>query len=107
MSAAKDRWSVGEAKQHLSEVLEASQSNPQIIENRGKPKSVLISFTEFKSFIEFKTQNSHRSVNDIIDSILALKDEGPEFPDIPRQDRLTPFDDPSFYEEEDGHNVVG
>ena len=59
----------------------------------------MISFQDFKAFIKFKKQTSHRSVNEIIDSILALKNEGAEFPNIPRQDRLTPFDDPSFYEE--------
>ncbi len=98
MTTLKDRWSIGEAKQRLSEVLDASQNEPQIIENRGKPKSVVISFEEFKTFTELKKNSEHRSIAEIIDDFLTIKDSEAELPDIERFDRPTPFDDPTFYE---------
>ena len=41
-------WSVRDAKDHLSELIEAAQSEPQAITRRGRRAAILLSEREFE-----------------------------------------------------------
>ncbi|HEY8873932.1 MAG TPA: type II toxin-antitoxin system Phd/YefM family antitoxin [Stellaceae bacterium] len=41
-------WSIRDAKDHLSQLIEAAQSEPQAITRRGRCAAILISEREFK-----------------------------------------------------------
>jgi prevent-host-death family protein len=41
-------WSIRDAKDHLSELIEAAQSEPQAITRRGRCAAILISEREFR-----------------------------------------------------------
>ena len=41
-------WSVAEAKARLSEVLNQTQQEPQVIENRGREVAVVLSMADYQ-----------------------------------------------------------
>jgi prevent-host-death family protein len=41
-------WSIRDAKDHLSQLIEAAQSEPQAITRRGRRAAILLSEREFK-----------------------------------------------------------
>jgi prevent-host-death family protein len=43
----KEHWSVAGAKAALSQVIERSEGAPQVIEKRGRPVAVVVSFTDY------------------------------------------------------------
>jgi prevent-host-death family protein len=48
MTMKHEHWSVAEAKASLSRVLSEAESGPQVIENRGRPVAVVISFRDYE-----------------------------------------------------------
>jgi prevent-host-death family protein len=47
MSSRTSRWSVADAKAHLSELMEEARKRPQTIERRGKPVVVVVSVDQY------------------------------------------------------------
>ena len=47
MSARTARWSVAEAKAHLSELMDEARKRPQTILRRGEPVVVVVSVEQF------------------------------------------------------------
>ncbi len=46
-SSRTEHWSVADAKASLSRVLHDAEKRPQVIENRGTPVAVVVSFSEY------------------------------------------------------------
>ncbi|HEY6507441.1 MAG TPA: type II toxin-antitoxin system Phd/YefM family antitoxin [Vicinamibacterales bacterium] len=46
------RWSVATAKAELSRLLRSAQRTPQVIETRGQPVAVVMSFDDYRSLAE-------------------------------------------------------
>ena len=45
---SKAPWSVARAKAALSQVIHDAEAAPQIIENRGRPVAVVVSFSDYE-----------------------------------------------------------
>jgi antitoxin Phd len=83
-------WSVQEAKNQLSAVIDAAlSSSPQVISRRGKPSVVVVSVAEFERLS--RVANAQRG--SFIDQLLSIppsenpdddEDEFPRFQVIPR-----------------------
>jgi prevent-host-death family protein len=48
MTMKAEHWSIAGAKQSLSKVIEQAASAPQVIEKRGKPVAVVVSFADYE-----------------------------------------------------------
>jgi prevent-host-death family protein len=83
-------WSVQEAKNQLSAVIDAAlTSSPQVISRRGKPSVVVVSLADYERLKSIATANR----GSFIDALLAMppspnpdddEDEFPRIPVVPR-----------------------
>jgi prevent-host-death family protein len=87
-------WSVAEARARFSEVLQAAESAPQVVSNRGRPVAVIVSPEEFEAFESWHRARGERTLADALDTvrlICAEEDYALEVP--PRRNRPNAFVD--------------
>jgi prevent-host-death family protein len=82
------RWKIGEAKQHLSEVVRQAAKRPQILCNREAPVAAIVDAHSFEEFENWRRTRRQRSVTDALrelQDICSSEDYALELPS--RQDR--------------------
>lgn len=85
-------WRAADAKRHFSQLIQQSQETPQIIELRGKPVSVVVSY---ERFVHAGNPFGDRSVAQWLEELRTLpaeeRDVDPYLPE--RSDRPDQFGD--------------
>ena len=69
--------SIAQSRQHLSELINAAQTTPQVITKRSAPVAVLVSADYFK-----RTQVAAHTADSYYSTLLALRDTYPPVDDI-------------------------
>lgn len=54
------RWTVSEARKHLSELLEGVQTEPQEIMHRNRPVAAVVDMATFQEFREWRERRARR-----------------------------------------------
>lgn len=86
-------WKVGQAKQHLPELLRRVEEGPQVICKRTTPVAALVRYDDFLEFQAWKQQHQKRPLAAIIEGLTAACAEADFTLEIPeRRNRPTPFD---------------
>jgi prevent-host-death family protein len=69
------RWSVQDAKNRFSEVVEAARREPQIVTKHGKPAVVVVSANEYERLRKLQ----HLKAPNFAELLLAMPTGGEEF----------------------------
>ncbi len=77
-------WSVQDAKNRFSEVIEAARRNPQTVTKHGKPAVVVVAVDEYQRL----RQLERAKAPSLPEMLLAIPQGGDEFPQI----RIRPRD---------------
>ena len=73
---ARRSWSVQDAKNQFSEVVDAARRRPQTVTKHGKPAVVMVDVTEYE-----RLRNLERAkAPSFADLLLAMPQDGNEFP---------------------------
>ncbi len=72
---AHPRWSVQDAKNRFSEVVEAAQREPQTVTKHGKPAVVVVAADEYERLRKLQ----HLKAPSFADLLLAMPADGEEF----------------------------
>ena len=72
---AHHRWSVQDAKNRFSEVVEAAQREPQTVTKHGKPAVVVVAADEYERLRKLQ----HLKAPSFADLLLAMPTDGEEF----------------------------
>ena len=84
-------WKLGQAKQHLSEVVRLAQRTPQRIQNRDLVVAAVIDAKTFDEFIAWRDKRRD-TLADALGELRAIVGESAYRLDIPpREDRIDPF----------------
>ncbi len=87
-------WKVGQAKQHLPELLRRVEEEPQVICKRTTPVAAVVRYDDFLEFQTWKQKHQKRPLAAIIEGLTAACAEADFTLEIPeRRNRLTPFDE--------------
>jgi prevent-host-death family protein len=73
---ARRDWSVQDAKNRFSEVVEAAQRNPQTVTKHGKPAVVVVAVDEYERL----RQLERAKAPSLPELLLAIPQDGGEFP---------------------------
>ncbi len=73
---ARRSWSVQDAKNRFSEVVEAAQRAPQTVTKHGKPAVVVVAANEYERL----RQLERAQAPSFADLLLAIPQDGGEFP---------------------------
>lgn len=89
-------WNVGQAKQHLSEVIREAAHEPQLIYNRNRPVAAVIAAEELAEYRTWKAEHAAQPRRSLADEFAELRrilqEEGRDGLDIPpRKDRPNAF----------------
>ena len=81
---APRNWSVQNAKNHFSEVVEAARKEPQVVTKHGKPAVVVVAAEEFERL----RQLGQAAVPSFAELLLAIPQGGEDFErvDVPLRD---------------------
>ena len=86
------KWSTAQARDNLSQVVEASESEPQVILNRGRPVAVVIGFDDYEAFMEWKRRHPTQDMSEALDELRAICADANYSLDLPdRADRANPI----------------
>jgi prevent-host-death family protein len=91
----EQHWSIAEAKASLSRVLHDAESTPQVIENRGRPVAVVVSFDAYARTIGDPDAKSIEGSmwNAFLASSAQLRERhGAKIPIAKRTRRRSPFE---------------
>jgi prevent-host-death family protein len=86
-------WNIGDAKQHLSEVVRLAADEPQVLKNRDKPVAVVIAADQFDDYLAWRARAEQpvaRALREL-DAIVADDDGVDGLPIPPRVDRDNPL----------------
>lgn len=84
------RWSIAAAKAELSHVVRESQTQPQLIENRGEPVAVLVGIDEYRRLAE--RDEAAARLQRFLELSAAIRAEGGVELELPRRTpRPSPF----------------
>ena len=83
----KSIWSLQDAKNSLSAVVEAAQRAPQTVTKHGKPAAVLMSVAEYERLHQLSKMNAPS----FVDMLLAMPQGEIEFERIPVKARDVDF----------------
>lgn len=72
----KPTWSVQDAKNRFSEVVEAAQRKPQIVTKHGKPAVVVVAAEDYENL----KQLERAKAPSFAEMLLAIPQDGGEFP---------------------------
>jgi len=72
---AKRSWSVQDAKNRFSEVIEAARHEPQTVTKHGKPAVVVVAVDEYERLRKLR----HLKAPSFADLLLAMPTDGEEF----------------------------
>lgn len=81
-------WSSAEAKRHFAQLLQGSQETPQVIELRGKPVGVMISYDTYS---RHQTLASPKTLADWLADLQQLHAAEGDFEPPRRTDRAHPL----------------
>ncbi|HJT33156.1 MAG TPA: type II toxin-antitoxin system Phd/YefM family antitoxin [Pirellulales bacterium] len=73
---ASPRWSIQDAKNRLSEVVEAARRKPQTVTKHGKPAVVVVAIDEYERL----QQLDRAQAPSFAQLLLAMPQDGGEFP---------------------------
>ncbi len=73
---AQTKWSVQEAKNRFSEVVEAARERPQLVTKHGKPAVVIVAAEEYERL----HQLDRAGAPSFAELLLAIPQDGGEFP---------------------------
>lgn len=65
------RWSVGRARAHLTELFEAAASAPQRVFRRHQPAAVVVSPAEFEKLMALESESGRPTIEDAFASLRA------------------------------------
>lgn len=86
------KWSIGEARRRLSDVIRSAAREPQPVYNRGRMVGVVVAPEEFEEFRQWKAARASRSLADAFSELRELCRREDYVLEIPeRRDRPTPF----------------
>jgi prevent-host-death family protein len=72
---APRNWSVQNAKNHFSEVVEAARKEPQFVTKHGKPAVVVVDAGQYERLRQFEKLTAPN----FVDHLLAMPSDGEEF----------------------------
>lgn len=85
-------WSIGDARSHFSEMLEAARREPQFIARRGHPVAVIVAAEVYEAFESWQRSRPSRSLGESLDELhRACAESDYEFELPTRSDRPNPF----------------
>ena len=84
---AECNWSVQDAKNRFSEVVEAARRNPQMVTKHGKPAVVVVDVEEYERLRRLERAQAP-SLSDLL---LAMPQDGGEFPRLEARPRDVEF----------------
>jgi len=73
---ARQSWSVQDAKNRFSEVVEAARRGPQTVTKHGKPTVVVVDVAEYERLRQFERAKAPT----FTELLLAMPQDGGEFP---------------------------
>lgn len=68
-------WKINQAKAHLSELLQNTKKEPQLVENRNKKIGVVISYESYLELVEAKEKMSRPTLKTMINKLISIKEE--------------------------------
>jgi hypothetical protein len=84
----KDDWKIGEAKQHLSEVIRLAQHTPQRLHHRERLVAAIVSADEYQAFERWRVRQPPPSLEQSLSELREVcEEEGYALPLEPRRDR--------------------
>lgn len=87
------RWTIAEARQRFSELIQSAAREPQRLYNRGREVGVLVDPEEFEHFQRWKDAQSAASLADSLAELRQICAEETYVLQVPaRRDRVNPFD---------------
>lgn len=85
-------WKIAEAKARFSAVVRASQSEPQVICNRGRPVSALVSIDIYDELVAARREAARPTVAELLDELAEIRRAEPVDVEVPaRADRPNPL----------------
>ena len=85
------KWKISEAKAKFTELLMSCENGPQIICNREKPVSAVMSMKLFKELMELRKVRETPTIAQLLTELESIKKIEPDEIEIPmRQNRTTP-----------------
>jgi prevent-host-death family protein len=72
----RDTWSVQDAKNRFSEVVEAAQGKPQTVTKHGKPAAVIVAADEYERLRKLQ----HLKAPTFVEMLLAMPQGGDDEP---------------------------
>lgn len=86
------KWTVAQARQHFSELLRLSATEPQPIFNRNRAIAALVDMDTFERFQQWRARENARSLGDAFDDLREIcKEENYTLRTGARKDRPNDF----------------
>ena len=87
-------WKIGDAKQHFSEVIRATEEGPQWIYNRERLVAAVVEPDTLREFLAWREKEQKPSLAEVFAGLRRIcAEEGYELEIPMRQDRPNPFAD--------------
>ena len=80
-------WQATKAKQHFAQIIDAVQDEPQLVERRGEPVGVIISYQDYKNT---KSLHEKKSFGKWLAELKSINETEEEMDEIERFDRAQP-----------------
>jgi prevent-host-death family protein len=90
---ASRRWKIGDAKQHLSDVLRQAETEPQQILNRDRLVAAVIDAESFREFEAWRRTRRAPIAESFAELRRICAEEGYRLKTAPRRNRANPFAD--------------
>ncbi len=84
-------WNVAAAKQDLTAVIRAAQTEPQVIANRGRPVAAVIPMAALAELERGRTKPAATLASLLLPLREAMIEANVALPTVARTDRLNPF----------------
>ena len=80
-------WQATMAKQHFAQVIDSVKEEPQLVERRGEPVGVVISYQDY---LNSKSLQERKSLENWLSELKSINENEEEMSDIVRSDRKQP-----------------
>lgn len=88
------KWSIAQARQHFSELLQEAAREPQEVCNRDRPVAAVVDLETFRRFCEWKESQTEATVARAFDDLRGIcAEEGYAFEPPVREDRTSGWEE--------------